>query len=97
MSRAHRDTAIATDHAARGETIKTLGARYGLHYSQISRILARAARRQHTSRRNRGQSRHAEKRNWATLVQQKQPHGAIAVGLLSIKIVALGSFALCEI
>jgi len=31
-------------YAARGETIKTLGARYGLHYSQISRILRRPAR-----------------------------------------------------
>ena len=44
VTRAHWDAAIATDHAARGETIKTLGARYGLHYSQISRTLARAAR-----------------------------------------------------
>lgn len=44
VARAHRDAAIAADYAARGETIKTLGARYGLHYSQISRILRRPGR-----------------------------------------------------
>lgn len=44
LARAHRDAAITADFAAARETFKTLGARYGLHYSQISRILRRAAR-----------------------------------------------------
>jgi len=44
VARARRYAAIAANYAARGETIKTLGTRYGLHYSQISRILSRATR-----------------------------------------------------
>jgi putative transposase len=43
LARAHRDAAIVTAYAAGRETLKTLGTRYGLHYSQISRILQRAA------------------------------------------------------
>lgn len=42
LARAHRDAAIVADYATRRETQKTLGTRYGLHYSQISRILSRA-------------------------------------------------------
>lgn len=42
LTRAERDAAIAEAYCADAETIKTLGLRFGLHYSQISRILARA-------------------------------------------------------
>ena len=42
LARAHRDAAIVAAYATRRETLKTLGTRYGLHYSQISRILSRA-------------------------------------------------------
>ena len=42
LARARRDAAIVDAYAAKRETLKTLGGRYGLHYSQISRILRRA-------------------------------------------------------
>ena len=41
-TRADRDAEIVASYATRRETVKTLGTRYGLHYSQISRILSRA-------------------------------------------------------
>ncbi len=44
LARAQRDAAIVTDYAAERETLKTLGTRYGLHYSQVSRILRREGR-----------------------------------------------------
>ena len=44
LARARRDAAIVDAYAAKRETLKTLGAHYGLHYSQISRILRRAVR-----------------------------------------------------
>lgn len=45
LTRSCRDAAIVSAHAAGYETLKTLGARFGLHYSQISRILRRGRER----------------------------------------------------
>lgn len=44
LARAERDAAITDAYTSGGETIKTLGLRFGLHYSQISRILHRTFR-----------------------------------------------------
>lgn len=43
-ARAQRDAAIVAAYAAERATLQTLGRRYGLHCSQVSRILRRAAR-----------------------------------------------------
>lgn len=44
LTRAERDAAITNAYISGGETIKTLGLRFGLHYSQVSRILHRTFR-----------------------------------------------------